>query len=73
MKTLDEVIEALECCCAKGKTCRELGCPYTNDQCVDNGMEKDAIHYLKAFRDAKDILERGKDKYADAVLSGRQI
>jgi hypothetical protein len=27
----------------------------------------DALHYLKAFRDAKDALEREKDRYAEAV------
>ena len=27
----------------------------------------DALHYLQAFRDAKDTLEREKDRYAEAV------
>ena len=69
MKTLDEVIKALECCCTKGKTCSELGCPYTNNQCVDNGMEKDALHYLKKlqlFRETPVMqgIHKAQEEYA---------
>ena len=66
MKTLDEVIKAFEQC--KDDKCYE--CAYHEkvhaDSCITK-RKSDALHYLRAFRDAKDTLEREKDKYAEAV------
>ena len=58
MKTLDEVIEGIEAC---------------RDSYVAGKIIKDdALHYLKAFRDAKDTLEAEKDRYAEAVRNCEQ-
>lgn len=70
MKTLDEVIKALEICI--GYNCSDAEhdvCPYFGESdmgCIKE-PEKDALHYLKAFQDAKDTLEREKDRYAEAI------
>ncbi len=69
MKTLDEVIKGFECC--QEINCAE--CPYANwdntdiVRCDPMDKEDDALHYLKAFRDAKDALETEKDRYAEAI------
>ena len=71
MRTLDEVIKAMEMCTTSPEDDEMCpGCPYAdadgNPECV--GRDKDdALHYLKAFRDAKDTLVREKDRYAEAV------
>ena len=62
MKTLDEVIKALDNDCKK---CGE--CPYVEEKHCRIEIGHDALHYLIAFRDAKDTLEREKDRYAEAV------
>ena len=70
MKTLDEVIKAYEICMSctdDDDDCK--GCPYADDgepKCY-GADKKDALHYLKAFRDAKYALEAEKDRYAEAV------
>lgn len=53
MRTLNEVIEAIEVC--------------RDSYVAGKIIKSDALHYLKAFRDAKDTLEREKDRYAEAV------
>lgn len=64
MKTLNEVIGSLEYCTGFDFV-RCQDCPgYAEPDC---GVQDDALHYLKAFRDAKDTLEREKDRYAEAV------
>ena len=69
MKTLDEVIKGFECC--QEINCAE--CPYANwdntdvARCNDTNKEDDALHYLKAFRDAKDALDTERERYAEAV------
>ncbi len=69
MKTLDEVIKGFECC--QEINCAE--CPYANwdntdkVRCDPMDKEDDSLHYLKAFRDAKNTLEAEKDRYAEAV------
>ncbi len=55
MKTLNEVIKTLEDCEVRGGF---FDWKY--------GIS-DALHYLEAFRDAKDALEAEKDRYAEAV------
>ncbi len=58
MKTLDEVIDIME---------HPL---YGADEDFAEIAEDDiadALHYLKALRDAKDTLEAEKDRYAEAV------
>lgn len=54
MKTLNEVIEWME----------KIVLPMTFE-----AVKEDALHYLKAFRDAKDTLEMEKDRYAEAVAN----
>lgn len=56
MKTLDEVIDYCE-----GK-----------QNCGEWVGIADALHYLKAFRDAKDTLEAEKDRYSEAVRNCEQ-
>ena len=65
MKTLDEVIKALEIC-TNGKGC-ESGCPYAiydedgfEDHLECESMETDALHYLKT-------IETTENLYHDAV------
>lgn len=64
MKTLEEVIEAERHCIGNG--CR--GCPYDivtyGGSCECN---EDVLHYLEAFRDAKNSLDTERDRYAEAV------
>lgn len=63
MKTLDEVIKALEFCqqmTSRGDHCNE--CPYAkkdeyNDWTFDcNDSEVDALHYLQEYRKQKDLV-----------------
>ena len=61
MKTLDEMIKALEYCIT-GKSCAHGECPYSEENCVDHGIEKDALHYLKEYRDAKDALDTERER-----------
>ena len=57
MKSLDDVIKALEMCTADNCVCLN-GCPYSDlvkgDDCCDihaiPEMQKDALHYLKEYR-----------------------
>ena len=49
MKSIDEVITALEICIS-GSSCVDK-CPYSHNDCLDHGMEKDSLHYLKEYRD----------------------
>ena len=64
MKTLDEVIEELQ----YWDTCDEYPeCFY------DFEVTRDALHYLKAFRDAMDTLESEKDKYVEAVINCKAV
>jgi len=55
MKTLDEVIKALEKCMA-------------DDAIESEGvyLAADALHYLKAFRDAKNALDAEREKTIEA-------
>lgn len=66
MKTLDEVIQALEWCISDTEDdC--AGCPYDGEDGGCHQRNLDALHYLKAFRYAKDTLELEKDRYQEAV------
>lgn len=49
MKSIDEVITALEICIS-GSYCVDK-CPYAHDDCLEHGMEKDSLHYLKEYRE----------------------
>ena len=70
MKTLDEVIDAMERC-SKPHYFDCTGCPYEDDEaetgCWSDDRDVDVLHYLRAFRDAKDTLEAEKDRYQEAV------
>ena len=67
MKTLDEVISALENCCSSKVNCDN--CTYTvvNAEgvtiCNNDQMEKDALHYLKVYREKNNILEAQRIEY----------
>ena len=62
MKTLNEVIEAQERC-ATYPNCHFCFL-HSGPMCE---WIRDALHYLKAFRDAKDALDTERDRYAEAV------
>lgn len=57
MKSLDDVIKALEMCTANNSVCF-IGCPYSDlvkgDDCCDihaiPAMQTDALHYLKILK-----------------------
>ena len=51
MKTIDEVIKALDNSCAR---CGE--CPYCEDKYCRNELENDALQYLKEYRETKKHL-----------------
>ena len=60
MKTLDEVIKALEHRCSGcGK------CPYCEEQFCRNVMDEDALHYLREYRGIQDEYLALKDWYAE--------
>lgn len=54
MKTLDEVIKALEIC-STHQRCTD-GCPYYRNECPLYEMEKDALHYLREYYETKKHL-----------------
>lgn len=58
--TLDEVIKALEFCTETG--CNPA-CPYEKE-CLHQGLgfPKDALHYLKEYRDRKETLKNWTEK-----------
>lgn len=60
MKTLDEVIKALEIC-SNNQRCID-GCPYYKNDCPQYEMEKDALHYLKEYQDRKEALRNWTEK-----------
>lgn len=51
MKTIDEVITALEICIS-GSFCVDK-CPYSKDGCIEHGTGKDSLYYLKEYRDSQ--------------------
>ena len=59
MKTLDEVIEAMERCSIPHYfDCK--GCPYEDDDaevgCRSDDRDADALHYLKEYREMEEHL-----------------
>lgn len=67
MKTLSEVIKALEIC-DETVTANCPNCPYDLDceNVPGEDLRADALHYLKAFRDAKDALDAEREKTIEA-------
>ena len=65
MKSLDEVIKALEICSSHLR-CMD-GCPYYRNECPLYEMEKDALHYLKAFREMEDELNDIRREYIEQM------
>ena len=57
MKTLDEVIKALDICAKEDihRTCKD--CPYPDDTMCINYLQNDALHYLKTFRAERVFLD----------------
>ena len=49
MKTLDEVIKALECCIDPELSC-DKDCPYQDNCAYQDFAHDDALHYLKEYR-----------------------
>ena len=56
MKTLGEVIKAMEMCITTAK-CPD-DCPYYHETCLKHEMEKDAIHYLREYADLMEKIQR---------------
>ena len=54
MKTLDEMIKALEKCTSYGNSC--LNCPYDKGYKCFKAREKDCLYYLKEYREMKNHL-----------------
>lgn len=64
MKTLDEVIKALECC-KSDNPCNDK-CPYARDECRSYALETDALFYLKEYRDVTEKCESAlAERYPD--------
>ena len=59
MKTLDEVIKALEICNKPDiqRLCKD--CVYGGDECGLDNLQKDALHYLKKLQDFYKICNTG--------------
>lgn len=56
MKTLDEVIKALEICSPHIRC--DKACPYHKSGCLDYEMEKDALHYLQEYQKIMPLVSR---------------
>lgn len=69
MKTLDEVIKALELCLDNKIKCNH--CPYHEEGCPES-RKADALHYLKAYRDDKDDLTALRAYWAEMHKDVRQ-
>ena len=67
MKTLEEVIKAMEVCMS-GESCAKVGCPYFEEDCLKHGMEKDAIHYLNEYNSILDEYHELKDWWAEEYV-----
>ena len=69
MKTIDEVIDAMERC-SRPHYFDCTGCPYEDDEaetgCHSEDRDADVLHYLKAFRDAKDALDTERERSIEA-------
>ena len=56
MKTLDEVIDAMEKCISYGNSC--LNCPYDKgNRCLAKSREKDCLYYLRQLKNLMYRLE----------------
>ena len=66
MKTLDEVIEALNVCGVD----EPAKCPYFDSWhwscCGKHQMNSDALQYLREYRDAKNALDAERERYIEA-------
>ena len=58
MKTLDEVITAMEMCIGYAKCTRQ--CPYFSEDCLNHDLEKDAVSYLKQYKTDKVQYEEAR-------------
>ena len=81
MKMLNEVIDSLTACTYTGNVDCEHCVYWDASQDMDGKncddyaipeMQKDALHYLRMFRDAKYALEAEKERYAEAVRTFEQ-
>ena len=64
MKTLDEVIKALEVCTSDRGGCGE--CPF-NDNCKPDDKWDDALHYLKEYQQTVRWIEIESEKFKQTV------
>ena len=70
MKTLDEVIDAMERC-SKPHYFERAGCPYEDDDaetgCHPDDRDADALYYLKEYRSEKAMWEADRKGYLDWI------
>lgn len=69
MKNIEDVIKAYECKKSIEDKCNE--CPYITEcddkyHCECEARDNDTLHYLKAFRDAKNALDAEREKTIEA-------
>ena len=72
MKTLDEVVKAMEVCIQTdiSRTCK--GCPYPDDEMCINRLMEDALQYLRWFRE-RDNMSRKLDREDDEPLTWNEL
>ena len=66
MKTLDEVIKAMENCYGPDAECCDK-CQYTKECnagsiCLKCNLEEDALHYLNELKEARDIIATAREE-----------
>ena len=76
MKSLDEVIKAMDMCINDNDAQNCLGCPYADIDgeaaCYGHDRE-DALYYLKEYRAEKANLEIIKSNYQDAIVNCEKV
>ena len=70
MKSLDEVIKALEWCISDDDSDECAGCPYDGEEEGCRQRNLDALHYLRELKEARAIIATARDearKEIDAI------
>ena len=72
MKTLDEVVKAMEICIRPdiNRTCKD--CPYPDDEMCMNELMADALQYLRWFQ-ARDNMSRKLDREDNKPLTWDEL
>ena len=68
MKTLDEVIKALECCELGSMYSMCESCPYTGIGNCNIEIQEDALHYLKKYREEYKTLIKTINEAVDVEM-----